>query len=177
MLRKVMDTDADAAVFIDHDMAWGPRDLVKLVTTEGDVVAGTYRFKKQDIEYMGTIQTRADLRPVVRADGAIAADRVPAGFLMVTRRAVREVMRRHPELIYGDPERPSVDLFHHGAHDGVWWGEDYAFSRRWRDGGGTIWLVPDLDLDHHAKNAVYPGNFHKFLLAQPGGANELMVAA
>lgn len=170
MLRRALDWGADAVVFIDHDMSWRPQDLVKLIETDGDVVAGTYRFKKTEIEYMATVMCNADGTPQVRpSDGAIRADKVPAGFLKVTRDAVRRFMRAYPELVYGDPEKPSVDLFNHGAWEGVWYGEDYAFSRRWKATGGEIWLVPDLNLDHHAASDVYPGNFHEFLMRQPGG--------
>jgi hypothetical protein len=62
-----------------------------------------------------------------------------------------------------------VDLFNHGAHEGVWWGEDYAFSRNWLALGGELWIVPDLNLTHHGPDTVYPGNFHNFLRRQPGG--------
>lgn len=170
MLRKALDTQADAVVFIDHDISWRPQDLVKIIATEGDVVAGTYRFKKDEEEYMACIVTDADARPVLRPDGNMRADKVPAGFLKVTKEAVDRFMGAYPELIYGHRYNPSVDLFNHGAHAGVWYGEDYAFSRRWRDCGGEIVLVPDMDLDHHAEAKAYPGNFHRFMLRQPGGS-------
>lgn len=170
MLRKALDTKADAVVFIDHDISWRPQDLVKLIATRGDVVAGTYRFKKEEEEYMACIVTDADGLPILRPDGNMRADKVPAGFLKVTKEAVDRFMASYPELIYGHRYNPSVDLFNHGAHAGVWYGEDYAFSRRWRDCGGEIALVPDLDLTHHAGAKAYPGNFHQFMLRQPGGS-------
>src|SRR5690242_1599813 len=46
MLRKALDAKADVIVFIDHDVSWQPLDLLTLIETEGDVVCGTYRFKK-----------------------------------------------------------------------------------------------------------------------------------
>lgn len=170
MLRKALDDNADAVVFIDHDLGWRPEDLVKLIQAEGDVVAGTYRFKKGEEEYMATLVCDAKGYPMCRADGAMQADKVPAGFLKVTRHAVRKFMRAYPDLVYGDPEHPSVDLFNHGAHKGVWYGEDYSFSRRWIECGGKIWLVPDLELTHYAAEVAYPGNFHKFMLKRPGGS-------
>ena len=170
MLRKALDAQADAAVFIDDDVAFNPLDMLKLVQTKGDVVAGTYRFKTPEEEYMATIVCDARGYPVCRADGCMRADKVPAGFLKVTREAVRRFMRAFPELVYGDPEHPSVDLFNHGAHKGVWFGEDYAFSRRYLESGGEIWLVPNLGLTHHAADVAYPGNFHQFMLRRPGGS-------
>lgn len=171
MTRRALDAGADVIVYLDYDLSWDPTDLVKLLETEGDVVSGLYRFKKDEEEYMGTLICGTDARPQVRGDGAIRGDKVPAGFLKVTKAAVQRFMRSYPELLYGDPDRYSVDLFNHGAWKGVWYGEDYAFSRRWVECGGEIWIVPDLDLCHHGNGKSYPGNFHRFLLRQPGGSD------
>lgn len=172
MLRKALDAKADVIVFIDHDLSWRPEDLLKLIQTEGDVVGGTYRFKYEnvnEVSYMGTIHSDANGTPQVRADGAIKARLLPAGFLKVTKEAVERFMTAYPELCYGEKYRLSVDLFNHGAHKGLWWGEDYAFCRRWEELGGEAWLVPDLNLTHHSADKDYPGNFHIYLRQQPGG--------
>jgi glycosyltransferase involved in cell wall biosynthesis len=170
MLRKALDTRPDAVVFLDHDLSWRPEDLVRLIETPGDVVAGLYRFKQPDEAYMGVLKSDEDGRPITREDGCIRAEWVPAGFLKVTALAVHQFMGAYPDLVYGQRFRPSIDLFNHGAHEGLWYGEDYAFSRRWNDCGGAIWIVPDLDLTHHgADGNPHPGNFHQFLRRQPGG--------
>ncbi len=182
MLRKAQDARADVIVFIDHDMSWRPQDLLKLIETDGDVVAGTYRFKTEPEEYMGSlfpgIDTREGvpqdgvLRPQVRADGAVLAHCVPAGFLKITRQALAKFMFHYPELQYVEEGTLTVDLFNHGVHKGVWWGEDYAFSRNWNEKCGQIWIIPDLNLDHHGSDGtVYPGNYHQFLLRQVSGSN------
>jgi glycosyltransferase involved in cell wall biosynthesis len=170
MLRKAMDTQPDIIVFLDHDLSWRPGDLLKLIETPGEVVAGTYRFKQPTEEYMGTWRTDAAGYPITRQDGCIRGEWVPAGFLKITDGAVHELMGAYPELVYGPRYRPSLDLFNHGAHNGVWYGEDYAFSRRWNDCGGEIWIVPDLDLNHHAIGGQpHPGNLHAYLRRRPGG--------
>jgi glycosyltransferase involved in cell wall biosynthesis len=172
MLRKALDAKADVIVFIDHDLSWSPGDLLKLIETEGDVVSGVYRFKKDEEEYMGALITSNDGRPIAREDGCIKAHSIPAGFLKITKEAVGRFMTAYPELCYGPKYNPSVDLFNHGAFGGTWWGEDYAFARRWRDLGGDIWIVPNLNLDHHSGDRACPGNYHQFLLRQPGGSEE-----
>lgn len=171
MLRKALDVKADIIVFIDHDVSWKPSDLLKLIETDGDVVAGLYRFKQDgEVKYMGVLDDDKDGMPKVREDGAIKADRVPAGFLKITRNCVNRFMQAYPHLMYGEASNPSIDIFNHGAHKGAWWGEDYSFSRNWIDAGGDIWIVPDLDLNHHSKDEVFEGNYHEFLLRQPGGS-------
>lgn len=173
MLRKAMLWGADMVVFIDDDVSWEPQDLVTLLETPGEVVAGTYRFKVPgDESYMGEVLSGEDGRPVVRFDGAVLAEAIPAGFLKVTRRALESFMAAYPELVIDKDNNGfrSPDLFNHGAHKGVWWGEDYAFSRRWREMGGDIWIVPSLKLTHHGKDRSYPGDFHEYLLRRPGGS-------
>lgn len=175
MLRKALDIQPDCIVFIDHDLSWRPGDLVRLIKTDEPVVCGTYRFKVPDEEkYMATLFVRDNGKPIVRDDGLIKADRVPAGFLKVTTDAVNQFMTHYPELCYGPKYRTSVDLFNHGAHNGIWWGEDYAFSRRWHEMKQDIWLIPDLELTHWGDNGTpYTGNYHEFLLRQPGGSKHV----
>ncbi|HEY8780146.1 MAG TPA: hypothetical protein VIM16_00890 [Mucilaginibacter sp.] len=173
MTRKALDIkDLDTIVYIDYDLSWQPKDLLHLLETKGDVVAGTYRYKKDEEEYMGSFKVNGDDTPRLTFDNtAIQGHTVPAGFLKVTRNAIRRMMKNFPELAYGDLEKPSFDLFQHGAHDGVWYGEDMAFCRRWIKLGGEIVLVPDLSLNHHKKledgsYKEYKGNLHTFLIGR-----------
>lgn len=170
MLRKAQDAQADVIVFIDHDLSWKPKDLLTLIETPGDVVAGTYRFKQEPEEYMGSLIPDIHQRPQVRSDGALLAHSIPAGFLKITREAVAKFMFHFPELQYIEEGTLTVDLFNHGVHKGVWYGEDYAFARNWNERCGQIWIVPDLDITHHLGDKPFPGNFHRYLLRQPGGS-------
>lgn len=170
LLRKALDIKPDAVVFLDYDLSWEPGDMVTLLETEGDVVAGTYRFKKPEEEYMGGWDTDTDGRPVLRVDGSFVATRIPAGFLKVTPQAVDRFMQAYPSLVYGPRYHPCVDLFNHGAIDGVWFGEDYAFSKRWLECGGELKLLPDLNIAHHSGDTPFPGNLHTFMMRQPGGS-------
>jgi glycosyltransferase involved in cell wall biosynthesis len=169
MLRKALDAKADSIVFLDHDISFPPEALLKLIQTDDPVVAGTYRFKQDEEKYMGTVFSNAHGTPAVRKDGCIKAEWVPAGFLKVTEGAIHQFIGAYPHLCYGKRYAPHIDLFNHGAHNGIWYGEDYAFSRNWGDCGGSIWLIPDLDITHHSADKAYPGNFHNFLRRQPGG--------
>mgnify|MGYP000343711833 CR=1 FL=1 len=170
MLRRAMDEKPDVFVFLDHDLSWPAGELLKLIQTPGDVVCGTYRFKKDEEQYMGSWRTDDEKYPIQRDDGCIRGEWIPAGFLKVTAAAVARIMEAYPELVYGDKDRPAVDLFNHGAHEGIWFGEDYAFSRRWNDCGGEIWINPDLTLTHHRGDGRdFPGNFLGYLRRLPGG--------
>lgn len=170
MLRKALDAKADLIVFLDHDLSWDAPDLLALLQTEGDVVAGTYRFKQDKEEYMGELWPSADGRPIVRADGCVRAKTIPAGFLKITALGVHKFMSGYPHLVYGRKYHPYIDLFNHGAHEGIWYGEDYAFCRNWNALENEIWTIPNLNITHWAGETPYPGNYHEYLLRTPGGS-------
>lgn len=168
MTRRALDAGADVLVYLDYDLSWEPEDLIKLIKVDADVVAGCYRYKKDEIEYMGFLDVdQPDYMPKVRADGCIEGHMAPSGFLKVTRAAIRLFMKAYPELLYGVPESPHVDLFNHGAIEGLWYGQDYAFSIRWRKMGEKLWICPDLNITHHNGEKSYPGNLHQYLLKKP----------
>jgi len=164
MTRKALDAEADVVVYLDYDISFTPEDMVKLLEAEGGVVAGTYRFKNDVEEYMVSLVTDPMARLVGRPDGCLKTEQAPAGFLKVTKQALSTFAKHYPQLLYGDPMRPSLDLFNHGAIDGTWYGEDYSFCRRWIATGNDVWLIPDLNINHHSYDRTYEGNFHKYLL-------------
>jgi len=170
MLYKALHVDATAIVFIDHDISWDAQDLLTLIETEGEVVAGVYRYKNDNEEYMGCHETDLGGRPVVRKDGCLSMVCVPAGFLKVTDQSINAFIQKYPELCYGNRYSPHVDLFNHGARDYVWFGEDYSFCHRWKALGQQIWLIPNMNINHHHGDKVFEGNYHEWLLKQPGGS-------
>ena len=187
MLREALDRYPDVVIFLDHDVSWDPVDLLRLVETPGDVVSGTYRFKKDEIEYMGApmpdVHGQVQVREVGTChdpwnpefDDAILGFSAPAGFLKITPNAVSRFMKAYPQLMYGAAYAPSVDLFNHGVHEGVWYGEDYAFCRNWRDLGGELLLLPNLNISHWKREesgeyTEFKGNYHWYLASRAGGA-------
>jgi len=162
LLGRALLKGADQIVFLDDDVSWRPEDLLRLIQAEGDVVGGTYRYKIDEEKYMGRIWKEPQ-GTLVRKDGAVHMRCLPAGFLRVTRKAVERFMDAYPDLVVDADGNRNVDLFNHGAYKGVWWGEDYAFCRRWNDIGEKVWCLPDLRVDHHGRDRVYEGNFWKFL--------------
>jgi hypothetical protein len=170
-VRKALDTMPDAVILLDDDMSWTPESLVKMILCERDVVAGTYRFKKDAVEYMGCLNTQADGTPIGEFGGLLSAKWLPTGFMKITAHAVDKFMKAYPELNCGPAYHPTPDLFNHGAHEGIWYGQDYAFCRNYAAKCGPVFLLPDLDITHNGVDGkVYPGNYHQFLLRQPGGS-------
>lgn len=165
MLGKALRWGAEQIVFLDDDVSFRPQDLLTIIQAVGPVVGGTYRYKIDEEKYMGKPILGPRGHPMVRStDGAVEMLCLPAGFLRVTRDFVERVMDTYPALMITADGNRNVDLFNHGAYGGVWFGEDYAFSRRCNEMDVPIWCPPDMQLDHHAKDAVFHGNYHRYLL-------------
>ena len=177
MLGKALDWGADVVVFIDDDLSWEPEDLLRLLSTEGDVVGGNYRYRNPEVRYMGKPFLGEKGHPLVREDGAILMLALPAGFLKVTSAAIDVFLETHPQLRMNWTGKRNVDLFNHGVWNGTWFGEDFAFCRNWLATGNEIYCQPDLNLTHHNRNKwtkdglvtgeSFPGNYHQYLLNQP----------
>jgi hypothetical protein len=175
MTRKALDAQATHIFYIDYDVAFRPQDVLDVLEAEGDVVSGTYRVKTEDDSdlYMGAIYTNEHNQPIGRmSDGALKARVVPAGFLRVTTGAIEKFMNAYPELCFGPQFHRSIDLFNHGAYNSLWWGEDYAFARRYNDKCGDVWLLPWLQIDHWKGDHAWKGNFHEYLMQQNGANQE-----
>lgn len=175
LTRKALDVNPDRIIYIDDDLSFSPQSLLKIAQATDDVVAGTYRYRKEPEEYMGTVFGDAEGRPLVRGDGCISAEWVPSGFLSLSVAAIGKFMKAYPELEFGPRHHLSIDLFNHGAFEGLWYGQDYAFSRNYQKKCGPIWIIPDLDITHvnreeDGSETPFVGNFHKYLLRQPGGS-------
>lgn len=181
LLRRALDAKADIVVFLDYDLSWAPRDLLTLIETKGDVVAGTYLFKNEEKEeYMAAVKAGPNGKPIMRPeDNCIDAIHAPSGFLKVTRKAVNKFIEAYPQLLYGERCYPYIDLFNHGAIDWTWYGQDYGFCKRWRDMGEHVWINPFLNIDHHLLQSdgsykAFKGNYFEWLCRQPGGVNDPM---
>jgi hypothetical protein len=179
LVWEFLKSDAEALFFLDDDVSWEAQDALALIEHPDAVIAGIYRIKKDAEEYPVVIYSDANNRPVVFADGTISACGVPAGMLRIHRSVIEKLVHAHPEKRYydfinGSREEGFYDLFPQGVYGDRWVGEDMAFCQLWRDLGGRISILPNMTLGHHAGDKQWAGNYHQFLLRQPGGslANE-----
>lgn len=178
LVKQFMDSGCDILFFLDDDMSWKPEDALKLIQMPDEVIAGTYR---QKIEPHVTVYPDCMILdnkgyPMVRKDGCIKAWGIPLGFAKISRSAIEKLIENYPEQKYQGKKDDTVcdihyDLFPQGVYKKRWYGEDYSFCRLWRNIGGKIWVMPDIDITHYSLRAAYPGNFHKYLMALPGGCN------
>lgn len=145
------DTDASHLMWIDADIAFEARDVIRLLLHDLEIIGGVYPKKCYPVEQVVHGLEGAKTN---HASGAVEVSVIGTGFLC-TKRAVYETLREAtPELAYvtvEDPENIRPWRHHYWpcpVEDGVLWSEDYALCRRWRAMGGQIWADPGIKLTH-----------------------------
>lgn len=179
LVNQFLESDCGVFFFIADDIEFDPHDALRLIETEGDVVAGAYPIMGGNpIKFPVDVNKGPHGIPLTRdSDGAISAKRVQTGFLRIRRKVFEDFIAGYPELAFygvhkGRPYSIRHDFFPQGVHNHRWLGEDYSFCDFWIRLGGEIWIVPDIDLTHHSEKKAYFGNYHEYLMRLPGGKNE-----
>lgn len=146
LVRDFLLGDCTDLVFLDADMSWRARDLVKLCQYDRDVVAATYPLKQDDdafpVRYLGK-ELWSD------KDGLLEVDGVPTGFLRIRRHVLQRLSDEAVKFKPKADQRGDLPLiFERQVHNGYRRGGDYAFCHKWRQTGGKIYIDPEICLDH-----------------------------
>lgn len=160
--------DCTDMVFVDSDISWEPGTLLRLLSHDVDYVAGAYRFKRDGEDY----PVNHLPKPELWADpetGLLEVADVPTGFLRLRREGLQKFYDAYSMKSYRHGSAPDLDcrcMFDLEYRDGQFYGEDFVFSKRWRDLGGKVWVDPELAIRHHDGGKTYAGHFGNWLRAK-----------
>ena len=169
LVKLFIESGDDVLMFLDDDLSWNPADLVRLIEKPDDVIGVAYRKKVLGEQYPVVINLDDHGDPIYRNDGCVSCKDLCTGFMKITRRAIERMQAAHPEQEYeehktdGSIHKGYWDLFPQGIYNRRWYGEDFAFCRLWREAGGEIWIMPDVNITHHGRGTVFVGNYAKYL--------------
>ena len=158
LVRDFLETDCEQLVFIDSDLRWEPKDLLKLIQYDYEVVAGIYPLKQDGDNY--------PVRHIGNEiwgnkDGLVPVESVPTGFLKIKRNVLEELSAKaHKFPSKSDSEdRMKISLIFERTFVGnTRWGGDYTFCNKWRELGGRIFIDPDMDFMHMGEKE-WKGNY------------------
>jgi hypothetical protein len=161
-------------MFIDADIGFRVDQVQRMLTFNQDAVAGMYPLKKIDYE-PAALQRAAKGEPLQTAqlryvglpcegeerkvtNGFVTGVYAGAGFLLIQGRVLETMAAKYPETHYtaahnsavANPSPNLYALFDYliEPETGHYISDDYAFCRRWRALGGTIWLDTRSKLTH-----------------------------
>ena len=142
-------------LWLDADIDWKAKDVLRLLSHDKDIVCGIYPRKRFPIEYP-IIWTEDDKD--VDEDGLIEIVGAGAGFLLIKREVMEKMVEAYPEKKYIAPDAIQekdqyLDLEVYGLWDTyieneVLYGEDMSFLKRWRAIGGKVFLDTEVYLKH-----------------------------
>jgi hypothetical protein len=178
LLARFLDTpSATHLMFIDADIGFGPEQFQRLVSFDGELVAGMYPIKSFDwakaqrlaaagasvdqlresgLHFVGVPCAKAERE---ERDGFVTGEYAGAGFMLIRRSVVERLVAAYPETkyraahLYGPPPQAS-DTFYNlfdciiEPQTGTYLSEDFTFCHRWRRIGGKVWLDTRSQLRH-----------------------------
>lgn len=144
-------------VFIDADMAWNPKDLVKLVAYNTDIVAAAYPARSEKNQRWIVVWPEEIKQ---HSSGLLTAQRVGTGFMRIRNTVFEKLEKLYPDWHYQAPHTQDEDEAKHlfaffdyelkVGKDGKrgHLSEDYRFCDIATDAGFTIWVDPDIYMEH-----------------------------
>lgn len=165
----------DKILFIDADIVWRPDQVMMLLESDKDIIAGTYPYKSyplklvfnalnDDAEMLGTktmpefTKFLAEKRHMDPSwNGELEVRQVPTGFLMIKTKVLKELTKTVPKYtrqnIPGTPSRDEYNFFRVGltpAPSGkiVYETEDFGFCHVAQENGFKVYLQTKVVVDH-----------------------------
>lgn len=167
------DTDMTHLLFVDADIGFEPRDVIRMIAADKSVVAAMYPIKAYDwknqvssssaesreeaaLQYVGS-PLPAEL---AEWDGDFVTGSFGGtGMMLIKREVLEQMIGAYPNLQYLSKHtyprtvqtpKTQYALFESmiNPKTGDYLSEDYAFCQRWRDIGGTIWIDTLAKLAH-----------------------------
>lgn len=147
---KFLNGDCTHLMFVDADIQFDPKDIVKLINHNKDIVGGIYPQKtlppKMVVNQIDNGKTEGNL---------IEVGTLGTGFMLIKRRVFEEMIK-HGATPYvddiglsKDENANQYDFFQCTIDSkGRYLTEDWSFCRRWRQLGGNIWADKTIALTH-----------------------------
>lgn len=178
IVRNFIQSECSHLFLIDADICFSASDVIKLIRHNKDVVAAGYPLKHlfwdevnpsmaESHENIRQMAIRYDIKPRFNSeadrqngyfemvDGLIEVEEAHAGFMCIKRSVIESMIAAYPETRFISDElhsygQESWTLFNTMINENKrYLAEDSTFCKRWIDIGGSIWLDPDVILDHY----------------------------
>jgi hypothetical protein len=150
-LHDFINSDATDIIMIDADESWEAEGVMRLLAHPQEIVSGSYRMKNRWDEYVGVLK-RKDGQPIGKMlpDGTalLEALRVPGGFVRIKKTALLKFKEHYKDLDISDTGQEYFPFFERIKVNGEIFSQDYAFSHRWIEMGGKLWIDPNLKISH-----------------------------
>jgi hypothetical protein len=171
------DPDATHMMFIDTDIEFDPNEVLRMLGVDKDVVAAYYPHKYINLSYLGDAIQKGAQDPLrlathvsaisetplpsglQKAPALINVEYAPTGFMLIKRCVLEKLAGLHPERNYKNDidgymsadQSKFFDFFRVSVNPSnkKYESEDYGFCSLWRDAGGHVSVLTDVNLTHY----------------------------
>lgn len=140
LVKRALDYGADYALFLDSDMIFSPKTLLRLMSHKKDVVGATYRKRVAPFDLLGRLKDGA-----TEASGVVEAEYLPTGCMLIDAKVLKTLswpwfFETYDEVGFSTPYA----------------GEDINFCRKARAAGFTLWMDTPLsgEMSHIGQHAI-----------------------
>ncbi|MDE3023061.1 MAG: hypothetical protein KGI54_14645 [Pseudomonadota bacterium] len=165
LVQSFLDSSCTDLFFIDADQGWNEKSFLKLLHDSHEIVAGAVPKKDDDLCFNNPEMVTDEKLNCVIENGLIQARHIGTGFMRIKRSALEKMIKAYPERYnpgYKDQDIHYYGLFETQVRDGLFWGEDLVFCKKWCELGEFIWIEPNIDFQH-AGRKCWKGNFLEYL--------------
>jgi hypothetical protein len=157
----------DYILFIDDDVEFNAKDIIKMIRTECKVIGGIYPYKRynwenivkysnlniepEHIKYTGlnyTFTNPEDNIDFKVSDEPIEVEGVGTGCLLIHRSVIMEMIDKMKDVKYKLNEIEYYKIFDISIEDGKLISEDYWFCKRWKELGGKVNIMTSIKCAH-----------------------------
>ena len=153
LTERFWQSDATHMLCIDSDLGWAPQAVLAMLQTNKEFIAGVYPSRKEKGFMFRPLYKNSQTQELTAEGHLLKMEAVPAGFMLISRSAIKKMRQFYPELYYApkdprDTSESTYALFNTELIDGQFWGEDYVFCVRALKAGIDIWVDPFIMFDH-----------------------------
>jgi hypothetical protein len=171
IVQEALDNGATDLVFIDGDINWDAKDLLRLLRHDADIVAAVMPTNSTRTVSGKTFPFRPLDGKVILRDNLAEVEAVPTAFLRITAKALRDLSSK-AEMVYMSTDHGGVMqapvLFTYRqlpiGPEGkmMMTGEDFSFCHFARENGYRIYIDPYIGLGH-MKSIVLTGTLMEWI--------------
>lgn len=155
-LTNFLASDYTDFLQIDSDESWDVEGLMRLITRPAEIVAGAYLMTNRWTRWTAVLKTEggAPVGELVDGEPVLQAERVPAGFLRITKPPLLRFQEAYPDRWYWDThdetgERMKVtQFFTTSLRDHEMFSQDFGFSEDLKAIGVKLWVEPNITIGH-----------------------------
>lgn len=166
LLEDFWKSDCTHILCIDSDLGFPGEAVFAMLKENKEFIAGVYPARQQGDQKFLVIPEMKEGDTVVSDRHLIKALYIPAGFMLLTKEAIKKMREKHSKdyCVPKDESRKTeafMALFNTEVYEGEFWGEDYVFCRKAREAGIEIWVDTLVEFDHDGIRGMLYKNLKK----------------